>query len=145
MGPIFAGSILPIATDFQGTIKPKIQREVQAIQVDLGDFQIPLEDQFIEWLAKNQRLLNDMVEKDGISLQDAVFHGLEIAGLQDNFGCFVAAMTSPDEWMTNTEVLGSLSPNLVISHAETRSMMFSGLTLKKQSTPDDVKVPNDTV
>lgn len=145
MGPVFAVGIVPTGADFRNSIKAKAAKTTQSVQVELGEYGLPPQDLLIEWLAEHQTELTAQIQQGGLSLQEAVIRGLAKEGRAHDFGCLVAALTSPDEWLTLSGVIGSLDPALVISHLPGVSLMYSGVDLQIQGEPSPETDSNDSL
>ena len=138
MGPAFPFVITPLGTDLAGLVKERGGKAQRALRIDLGEFELPIENQFIEWLKLNQASLDGSIQNGGLSMQSAIEQGL--AGLDGNnaFGCLVAALTSPEEWV-GQGVEGKLDTELRISQTPGLNVMYSRLQLNKRALcgPDE--------
>lgn len=132
MGPAFPFGVIPLGTDFAGLVKVRGGKAQQAVPIDLGEFELPIEHQFIEWLRLNQGMLDRGIQDGGLSMQSAVEQGLAGLDGKDAFGCLVAALTSPEEWVAEG-VEGKLNTELRISQMPGLDVMYSRLQLKKRA------------
>ncbi len=129
MGPVFPLVAFPMGSDFRGSIKSKTAKVSQAVTLNLGEYVLPPEDRFIEWMRKHQGEFNDRIGQGRLTLEDAIkLWALEDSGEHD-FGCLVAALTSPDDWLTLDGVAGSMGTQLSISSLPGASVMHSYLAL----------------
>ncbi len=60
-----------MGSDFAGIVKARAPEEAQAESLQLEGFDIPAEDQFIDWLQKNLSYLESQLHK-GVTLGEAV-------------------------------------------------------------------------
>lgn len=129
MGPVFPLVTFPMGTDLRGSIKVKTAKVSQSVAVDFGAYVLPPEDRFIEWMRKHQGDFNDRIRQGRLTLEDAIkLWALEEGGEQD-LGCLIAAMTSPDEWLTIDGVCGTMDSQLSISTLPGAAVMNSYLAL----------------
>lgn len=130
MGPIEMLGAIPNGTDFRGALKPRVARVSEAVLVTLDDYAVPAQDQLVEWLAANQGALNERMKQGGISLQEAIAQGLAKDGHPQDLGCLVAALTSPEEWVTGGAVVGTFDPKLEISRLPGMNFMATGINIQ---------------
>lgn len=145
MGPVLAEGVTPSGADFRGSIKARTHKISQSVQLDLGDYEVPPQDLFVEWLSMHQTELNEYMQQGGLSLQEAIARGLAKEGQAQDFGCLIAALTSPDEWMTTANVRGTFDSKLAISHLPGMSVMFSGVDLQLEGGASPEMDSNDPV
>lgn len=111
LGPAFATGIVPVGTDFAGLVKARSAKSPLAHNLELIGFTVPIEDQFLEWLRINQAVLDQRLQSGGLTLQDALKEGLVEVDGEAALSCLVAALTSPDEWIS-THVDGQFDREL---------------------------------
>lgn len=129
MGPVFPLVTFPMGNDLRGSIKVKTAKVSQSVALNLSEYVMPPEDRFIEWMRKHQGEFNVRIRQGLLTLEDAIkLWALEDGGEHD-FGCLVAALTSPDEWLTHDGVAGSMGTKLTISSLPGSSVMHSYLAL----------------
>lgn len=145
MGPVFAIGVIPMGTDFRGCIKAKTKKSTESVAVELDDFQLPPEDRFIEWMQKHQSEFNERIRQGRLSLKEAINLWVSDEGDENDFGCLVAAMTSPDEWLSMAGVCGSLNPQLVISSLPGTNVMHSDVALLINNSSVSEKARDDTL
>ena len=131
LGPAFPFVMTPLGTDYVGLVKVPAYKPQRAAQVDLGEFELPIEHQFIEWLRRNQATLDGNIQNGGLSVLDAIEQGLADLDGKNALGCLVAALTSPEEWV-GEGVRGKLDAELRISHTPGLEVMYSHLQLNKR-------------
>lgn len=129
VGPVFPLVTFPMGSDLRGSIKTKTAKVSQSVALDLGDYVLPPEDLFIEWMRKHQGEFNDRIGQGRLTLEDAIKLWALEGGGEHDFGCLVAALTSPDEWLTLDGVAGSMGTQLSISSLPGASVMHSYLAL----------------
>lgn len=129
VGPVFPLVTFPMGSDLRGSIKTKTAKVSQSVALDLGDYVLPPEDRFIEWMRKHQGEFNDRIGQGRLTLEDAIKLWALEDGCEHDFGCLVAALTSPDEWLTLDGVAGSMGTQLSISSLPGASVMHSYLAL----------------
>lgn len=145
MGPVFPFVSFPMSTDLRGSIKVKAAKVSQAVALDLDGYVLPPEDRFIEWMSKHQGEFNERIGQGRLTLEEAIrLWALEDGGEHD-FGCLVAALTSPDELLTLDGVFGSMDPQLSISSLPGASVMHSYLALDMSAQEPLEKANNDSV
>ena len=146
MGPVEIEGVIPNGTDFRGVLKPKAARVSEALPVSLDDYVMPAEDLFVEWLAAHRQELNGRLRAGGISLLQAIGQGLAKQGRQQDLGCLIAALTSPNEWVSAPDVRATFDESLVISHFPTLSFMSSDIRLQLAAeTSPEPDSANDTL
>lgn len=129
MGPVFPHLNSPMGTDWRYSIKPKITKAAQSISLDLGDFSLPPEDRFLEWMGKNQAAFNARIAQGPLTVQDAIQQWASEEGPESDFACVVAALTSPEEWLTIEGVQSVMDRTLTISALPGADVMHSHLSL----------------
>lgn len=145
MGPIFPLVTFPMGTDLRGSIKVKEAKVSQAIALDLEGYVLPPEDRFIEWMRKHQGEFNARIKEGRLTLVDAVKLWAQEDGGEEDFGCIVAALTSPDELLTFDGVFGSMEPQLSISSLPDASVMHSYVALELSTQEPQEKATHDSV
>jgi len=146
MGPVFPHMNYPMGTDFRDSVKAKTSKIAQPISLDLGEFSLPPEDRFLEWMRKNQSAFNERIGLGKLTLEDAIkLWASEDGSENDDFACVVAALTSPDEWLTIEGVQGEMDTQLTISALPSADVMHSHLSLKVTSPTLPEETPNDTI
>lgn len=145
MGPVFPHLNYPMGTDFRDSVKAKSTKVAQTISLDLGEFSLPPEDRFLEWMRKNQTAFNERISQGKLTLEDAIKHWAREDGSENDFACVVAALTSPDEWLTIEGVEGAMDIQLTISALPGADVMHSHLSLTVTSPTLPVETPNDTI
>lgn len=145
MGPIFPHLHVPMGTDWRHTIKAKTPRSTASSILELGGFSLPPEDRFLEWISRNQAVLNERIAQGQLTIQDAIKQWVAEDGCDSDFACVVAALTSPDEWLTIEGVQGVMDRSLTISNLSGADVMHSNLTIAI-TNPTLVKdYSNDTI
>jgi hypothetical protein len=129
MGPVFPLMTLPMGTDLRGSIKVKMAKVSQFVAVDLGEYVLPAEDRFIEWMREHQGEFNDRISQGRLTLEDAIKLWASEEGREGDLGCLIAAMTSPEDWLTIEGVVGTMEPRLSISSLPAAAVMNSYLAL----------------
>lgn len=119
-----------MGVDFRGCIKAKSQKQPDSVVVELEGFQLPPEDRFIEWMKTHQAQFNERILQGRLTLNEAIELWISEEGDECDFGCVLAAMTSPDEWLWATGVSGELLPQLVISNLPSMKVMHSEVALQ---------------
>jgi hypothetical protein len=133
MGPAYRHGFVPMGTDFAGVVRPRNVAPRSPVSIDLSDFELPPEHQFIGWLRANRDQLVADLEADGIDLGAALARGMgELEGT-DAIGCLVAALTAPDQW-TDQPIAGSLKRDVTTSAVVNSSMVHTRLQLRKGLT-----------
>lgn len=147
MGPMFSIGAIPMGVDFRGCIKAKSQKQPDSVVVELEGFQLPPEDRFIEWMKTHQAEFNERILQGRLTLDEAIKLWISEEGDEGDFGCLVAAMTSPEEWLWTTSVSGELIPQLVISNLPGMKVMHSEIALQinKNSVSEEEKDHHDTL
>lgn len=145
MGPVFSVGVIPMGIDFRGCIKAKNKKSAESVVVELEGFQLPPEDRFIEWMQKHQAQFNERIGQGRLSLDEAINLWISDEGDEGDFGCLVAAMTTPDEWLWVTGVCGSLNPQLVISTLPGVNVMHSDVALQIKDSSVSEKDSDDTL
>ena len=145
MGPVFPHMNYPIVTDFRASVKTKTAKNAQHISLDLGEFSLPPEDRFLEWMRKNQTAFNERIGQGKLSLEEAIKLWASDDGSESDFGCVVAALTSPDEWLTIEGVQGTMDAQLSISGLPGADVMHSSLSLAVTSATLLEGIPDDTI
>lgn len=135
LGPVFPHMNCPIATDLRGSVKTKSTKVVHHASLDLGEFSLPPEDRFLEWMRKNQRAFNERIGQGTLSLVDAISLWAREDGSESNFACVIAALTSPDEWLTIEGVEGTMNAQLTVSELPVADVMHSTLSLAVNKSP----------
>ena len=130
LGPAFPFVMTPLGTDYAGIVKVQANKQQRAAQVDLGEFELPVEHQFIEWLRRNQAMLDGNIQNAGLSVHDAIEQGLADLDGNNALGCLVAALTSPEEWV-GEGVQAKLNTELRISTTPGLAVMYTHLQLNK--------------
>jgi hypothetical protein len=138
MGPTFPLEMTPMGTDFAGLIKARGAKVQSAPQIDLNEFSLPIEHQYIEWLKINQAALEQRLEGGALTLQGAVEQGFAVLNGDEAFGCLVAALTTPEEWV-NDGVEVQIGGTLQISNTPSLDVMYSSLQLKKVAEEGPIK------
>lgn len=129
MGPVFPHLIYPTVTDFRDSIKAKVSRVAQHVAVHLGGYSTPPEDRFLDWMRKNQIAFNARIQQGKPTLTDAIQLWANEEGSEHDFGCVVAALASPDDWLTLNGVLGTMDSSLAITALPHADVMHSGISL----------------
>ncbi|MES2282519.1 MAG: hypothetical protein V4542_13990 [Pseudomonadota bacterium] len=145
MGPVFTHLNYPMGTDWRHTVKPKIAKGPQMNSLDLGEFSLPAEDRFLEWMNRNQTTFNARIAQGPLTIQDAIKHWAGEEGSESDFACVVAALTSPDEWLTMGGVQSVMDRNLSISALPGADVMHSSLSLTVTNPTMTEESPNDTI
>lgn len=145
MGPVFSHLNYPIVTDLRASVKTRTVKVAQHVSLDLGEFSLPPEDRFLEWMHKNQTAFNERIGQGKLSLEDAINLWASEDGLEGDFGCVVAALTSPDEWLSTEGVQGTMDAQLTISKLPTASVMHSRLSLAVDRLTAFEETPDDTI
>lgn len=145
MGPVFPHMNYPIVTDFRASVKTKTTKVAQHISLDMGEFSLPPEDRFLEWMRKNQTAFNERIGQGKLSLEDAIKLWASEDGSENDFGCVVAALTSPDEWLTIEGVQGTMDAQLIISELPGADVMHSSLSLAVTGPTLPEETPDDTI
>lgn len=145
MGPAFPHVIHPTVTDWRHTIKSKVAKPPEMSDMDLGNFDLPPEDRFLEWMGRNQAAFNQALSQGGLTMTDAIKRWAAEDGTDGDFACVVAALTSPDEWLTVEGARGVMERSLAISGLQSADVMHSRLTLSITNTTLAEETPNDTL
>jgi hypothetical protein len=132
LGPVVASGIQPTGTDFAGLVKASVQQLVTAQNITLDEFEMPIEDRFLEWLRLNQPAMELRLQNGGIDLSEALREGLGEMGTSAALNCLVTALTAPDEWV-NEPVSAVLDRALARTHVPGLEALTSSLTLKRAS------------
>lgn len=144
MGPAFPHAIHPTGTDWRHTIKAKVAKVAEMANMDLGNFNLPPEDRFLEWMGRNQAAFNQALSQGELTIADAIQRWAAEDGTDGDFACVVAALTSPDEWLTVEGANGVMERSLSISSLQSADVMHSRLTLSVSTPPLAEETPNDT-
>jgi len=146
LGPVFPLGTVPMGTDLRGSIKVKTAKVSQTLDVLLGDFVPPPEDRFIEWMRMHQDVFNERLGQGRLTLPEAIELWAKEEGGEHDFGCLVAALSAPDDWLTQEGVAGFIEPQLVITALPGAAVMHSYLALEivKNSALEE-EARNDTV
>ena len=145
MGPVFPQLNYPMGTDWRHSIKPKTTKAAQSISLDLGEFSLPPEDRFLEWMGKNQSAFNASIAEGPLTIQDAIKHWASAEGTESDFACVVAALTSPEEWLTIEGVQSVMDRTLTISALPGADAMHSSLSLAVISSTLPEESQNDAI
>ena len=145
MGPAFPHVIQPTVTDWRHTIKSKVSKPVEMSNMDLGKFDLPPEDRFLEWMGRNQAAFNHALSQGELTMADAIKRWAAEDGTDGDFACVVAALTSPDEWLTVEGASGEMERSLAISSLQSADVMHSRLTLSITNPTLAEEKPNDTL
>jgi hypothetical protein len=145
MGPVFPHLNIPMGTDWRHSIKPKSTKTVQSISLDLDDFNLPPEDRFLEWMGKNQAAFNARIAQGPLTMQNAIAKWASEEGTENDFACVVAALTSPEEWLTIEGVQSVMDRTLTISTLPGADVMHSHLSLTVTSPTLPEESPNDAI
>lgn len=145
MGPVFPHMNYPMGTDFRDSVKANTSKVAQSISLDLGEFSLPPEDRFLEWMRKHQTAFNERIGQGKLMLEDAIKLWATEHGSENDFACVVAALTSPDEWLTIEGVQGAMDTQLTISTLPGADVMHSSLSLTLTSPKLHEETPNDTI
>ncbi len=145
MGPVFSHVIQPTVTDWRHTIKSKVSKPVEMSNMDLGKFDLPPEDRFLEWMGRNQAAFNQALLQGELTMADAIKRWATEDGTDGDFACVVAALTSPDEWLTVEGASGVMERSLAISSLQSADVMHSRLTLSITNPTLAEETPNDTL
>jgi hypothetical protein len=143
MGPVEMEGAIPNGIDFRGALKPRTSKESEAVHVSLDDYAVPPQDLLVEWLATHQDALNERMKQGGMTLLEAISDGLANGGHPQDIGCLVAALTSPDEWLTAGTAVGTFDPTLVISKLPGQTFMSSGIHIRLAVEKDRDMEPYD--
>lgn len=144
MGPAFPYVIHPTVTDWRHTIKSKVVKPPELNDMDLGKFDLPPEDRFLEWMRKNQSAFNQALSQGELTMADAIKRWAAEDGTDGDFACVVAALTSPDEWLTVEGASGVMERSLAISGLQSADVMHSRLTLSITNPTLAGETPNGT-
>ena len=145
MGPAFPHVIHPTVTDWRHTIKSKVVKPPEMSDMDLGKFDLPPEDRFLEWMGRNQAAFNQALLQGELTMADAIKRWATEDGTDGDFACVVAALTSPDEWLTVEGASGVMERSLAISSLQSADVMHSRLTLSITNPTLAEETPNDTL
>lgn len=145
MGPVFPHVIQPTVTDWRHTIKSKVSKPVEMSNMDLGKFDLPPEDRFLEWMGRNQAAFNQALLQGELTMADAIKRWATEDGTDGDFACVVAALTSPDEWLTVEGASGVMERSLAIASLQSADVMHSRLTLSITNPTLAEETPNDTL
>lgn len=132
LGPVVASGIQPTGTDFSGLVKARVQQVVTAQNITLDEFEVPMEDRFLEWLRLNQPAMEQRLQNGGVDLFEALREGLGEMGTSAALNCLVTALTAPDEWV-NEPIAAVLDRALARTHVPGLEALTSSLTLKRAS------------
>lgn len=132
LGPVVASGIQPTGTDFAGLVKARVQQVVTAQNITLDEFEVPIEDRFLEWLRLNQPAMEQRLQNGGVDLFEALREGLGEMGTSAALNCLVTALTAPDEWV-NEPIAAVLDRALARTHVPGLEALTSSLTLKRAS------------
>lgn len=145
MGPVFSLGAVPMGTDLRGSIKVKVAKVWQTVEVELGGFELPPEDRFIEWMRKHQDEFGERIRQGRLTLAEAIRLWASEEGGEHDFGCLVAALSAPEEWLTLANVGGFMDSQLVISPLPGAFVMHSYLALEVLNNSAFEKASDDTV
>lgn len=145
MGPVFPHVIQPTVIDWRHTIKSKVSKPAEMSNMDLGKFDLPPEDRFLEWMGRNQAAFNQALLQGELTMADAIKRWAAEDGTDGDFACVVAALTSPDEWLTVEGASGVMERSLAISSLQSADVMHSRLTLSITNPTLAEETPNDTL
>ncbi|MFN3731643.1 hypothetical protein [Comamonas testosteroni] len=145
MGPVFPHVIQPTVTDWRHTIKSKVSKPAEMSNMDLGKFDLPPEDRFLEWMGRNQAAFNQALLQGELTMADAIKRWAAEDGTDGDFVCVVAALTSPDEWLTVEGASGVMERSLAIFSLQSADVMHSRLTLSITNPTLAEETPNDTL
>ncbi len=145
MGPVFPHMIHPTVTDWRHSIRSKIAKSTEVSNMDLGDFNLPPEDRFLEWMSRNQDAFNLRLSQGQLTTEEAIRQWAAEDGTDGDFACVVAALTSPDEWLTVEGVNGLMERSLSVSSLQSADVMHSRLTLSVSNPSLAEETPNDTL
>lgn len=129
LGPVVASGVQPTGTDFAGLVKARIQQFASTQNITLDEFEVPVEDRFIEWLRVNQPAMEKRLQNGGVDLFEALRDGLGEMGPSAALNCLVTALTAPDEWV-NEPIAAVLDRELARAHVPGLEALTSSLTLK---------------
>ena len=96
-------------------------------------------------MRKNQTAFNERIGQGELTLEDAIKLWAREGGSENDFACVVAALTSPDEWLTIEGVQGAMDTRLTISALPGADVMHSHLSLTVTSPSLPEESPNDTI
>lgn len=113
--------------------------------MDLGKFDLPPEDRFLEWMGRNQAAFNQALLQGELTMADAIKRWATEDGTDGDFACVVAALTSPDEWLTVEGASGVMERSLAIASLQSADVMHSRLTLSITNPTLAEETPNDTL
>ena len=145
LGPVFPLGTIPMGTDLRGSIKVKSAKVSQTVDVALDEFELPPEDRFIEWMRKHQSEFNERLGRGRLTLPEAIQLWASNEGGEHDFGCLVAALSAPEDWLTLADVAGFMEPQLVISPLPGAAVMHSYLALEVLNNTALEKARDDTV
>lgn len=145
MGPVFPLMTLPMGTDLRGSIKIKMAKVTRSVDVDLGEYVLPMEDRFIEWMRVHQGEMNERISHGRLTLDAAINLWASEEGVDGDLGCLIAAMTSPEDWLEGAGVVGVMDPELSISSLPSAVVMHSYLALSLSDQKLPGKVNNESV
>lgn len=135
LGPAIVSGVMPTGTDFTGVVKARVQQAASIQNISIEEFEVPREDQFLEWLRLNQPALEQRLQHGGVDLLEALREGLGEFDQGAALNCLVTALTAPDEWV-NDSVAVILDRSFTRSHLPALETLTSSLTLKR--------APNET-
>lgn len=145
MGPVFSVGAIPMGVDFRGCIKVKNQKKPDTVVLELEGFQLPPEDRFIDWMKKHQAEFNERISQGRLTLNEAINLWVTEEGSESDFGCLLAVMTTPDEWLSMSGVCGTFNPQLVISNLPGVNVMHSEVSLQIQDSSVTEKANDDAL
>jgi hypothetical protein len=132
LGPVLASGVAPTGTDFAGLVKARVEQPDQVHNVTLGDFEVPAEDRFLEWLRVNRPALERHLQNGRLDLHTALREGLSELEQGVVLNCLVTALTAPDEWIDDS-VEAMLDRALARAHVSGLEVLASGLVLTRTS------------
>lgn len=145
MGPVFSVGAIPMGVDFRGCIKAKNQKTPDTVVLELEGFQLPPEDRFIDWMKRHQAEFNERISQGRLTLNEAINLWVTEEGSESDFGCLLAAMTTPDEWLSMSGVCGTFNPQLVISNLPGVNVMHSEVSLQIKDSSVTEKANDDAL
>src|SRR5690606_38618477 len=125
MGPAFPHVIHPTVTDWRHTIKSKVVKPPEMSDMDLGKFVLPPEARLLEWMGRNQAAFNQALSQGELTMADAIKRWAAEDGTDGAFACVVAALPSPEEWLTVEGASGEIERSLAMSSLQSADVMHS--------------------
>jgi hypothetical protein len=134
IGPAAVFGVNPMGTDFEGAIKQRSAQPPASVVVALGEYDLPPEHEFVQWLRRNRDQIEQRVSAEGLTFQQAISMGLADDEGKDRFNCLVTAMASIETWCEKEGLVISLGDQLSKSSLTTSDVMFSDFVLHAKPT-----------